>query len=86
MDVEQVEQVAVEAVYNCITGTFSPDASVRTPAEIRLKAWEEDASPGFLLALVKILEGCPDEVGHWACIAFLQRPLTLMKHLSGTEP
>ena len=64
-----MEQVAVEAVYNCITGTFSPDASVRTPAETRLKAWEEDASPGFLLALVKILEGCPDEVRHWAFMA-----------------
>lgn len=63
MDVmEQAEQVSVEAVYACISGTFNPDGSVRTPAEGRLKAWEEDASPGFLLALVKILEGCPDEV------------------------
>ena len=52
----------MESVYRCITGTFNPDSSVRTPAEARLRGWEEDASPGFLLALVKILEGCPDEV------------------------
>ena len=58
---EQAE-VDVEAVYNCITGTFSPDNSVRNPAEVKLRTWEEDASPGFLLALVKVLEGCPDEV------------------------
>ena len=56
------EEVDVEAVYSCITGTFSPDSSVRNPAEVKLRTWEEDASPGFLLALVKILEGSPDEV------------------------
>ena len=52
----------METVYSCITKTSNPDSSFRTPAEARLRGWEEDASPGFLLALVKILEGCPDEV------------------------
>ncbi len=59
---EQGEQVDVETVYTCITRTSNPESSVRSPAEARLREWEEDASPGFLLALVKILEGCPDEV------------------------
>lgn len=63
MDGMEQADVDVEAVYSCITGTFSPDNSVRNPAEVKLRAWEEDASPGFLLSLVKILEGCPDEVG-----------------------
>ena len=62
MDVMDQADVDVEAVYSCITGTFNPDSSVRSPAETKLRTWEEDASPGFLLSLVKILEGCPDEV------------------------
>jgi len=61
---EQSGQVEVEAVYSCITGTFNPDATVRSPAEAKLRAWEADASPGFLLALVNLLEGCPNEVRH----------------------
>ena len=64
---EQAE-VDLEAVYGCITGTFSPESSVRKPAEAKLRTWEEDASPGFLLSLVKILAGCPDEVRRWCQI------------------
>ena len=63
MDAMEQTEVSAEAVYSCITGTFSPESNLRGPAEAKLRAWEEDASPGFLLALVKILEGCPDEVG-----------------------
>ena len=73
MDVMEQANVNVEAVYSCITGTFSPDSSVRSPAEAKIRTWEEDASPGFLLSLVKILEGCPDEVGRWRKFAAKER-------------
>lgn len=59
----EVQQHPVELgnVFAAITGAFSLDAPVRNTSEASLKEWEADAVPGFLAALLNILEHCKDE-------------------------
>ena len=59
----EVQQHPVELgnVFAAITGAFSLDAPVRNASEASLKEWEADAVPGFLAALLNILEHCKDE-------------------------
>ena len=59
---ETDQAVEVQPVYATIVAVWSPEAAVRAPAEGRLKGWEEDAAPGFLSALLTIIEQSPDEV------------------------
>ncbi|BDA43024.1 Importin-11 [Coccomyxa sp. Obi] len=60
-EVQQQHPVDVREVFSAVTGAFNLDAHVRNAAETSLKTWEADAVPGFLAALVSILEHSPDE-------------------------
>ena len=60
-EVQQQQPVDVRNVFAAITGTFSLDAPVRNAAETSLKEWEADAVPGFLAALLNILQHSNDE-------------------------
>lgn len=59
---EAEETVTVQAVYDTIVGAWSHEQALRGAAEARLKGWEENAVPGFLTALLTIIEQSPDEV------------------------
>ena len=58
---QQQHPVDVREVFSAVTGAFNMDAHVRNAAETSLKTWEADAVPGFLAALLSILEHSPDE-------------------------
>jgi hypothetical protein len=58
---EDDQTVDAQAVFTAMAGVFSLDAGVRDAAESSLKAWEADAVPGFLIALLNILEQHHDE-------------------------
>lgn len=50
------QPVTAEQVLFTLRAAMSIDPSVREPAENRVKTWESDASPGFLLSLMQIVE------------------------------
>lgn len=58
---EDGRRVDVPMLYAAMASAFSLDANVRNAAECSLKGWEADAVPGFLLALLNILEQHHDE-------------------------
>lgn len=60
-EVQQQKPVDVRDVYAAITGAFSLETPIRNAAEASLKEWEADAAPGFLAALLNILEHSDDE-------------------------
>lgn len=57
-----MEQLAVQQVLGTIRAALSVQNAEREPAEALLRSWEADAAPGFLLALVRIVEEPLDEV------------------------
>jgi hypothetical protein len=48
--------LSIDQVLLTIQGALSVDNATRTSAESSLRAWEADASPGFLLSLLRIVE------------------------------
>lgn len=53
---EVPEPVSVDQVLLTIQAALSIDTPTRSAAEGTLRAWEADAAPGFLLALMRIVE------------------------------
>jgi hypothetical protein len=66
----QEEPVSIELVMRVMQGALSVDGEIRGAAEAALRTWEADASPGFLLALLRIVEQqqAVDVVSDWGPI------------------
>ena len=47
--------IPVETVYKTLEATLSFDNATRTSAESQLRAWENDAAPGFIGSLLRVV-------------------------------